>query len=161
MGHALIEWARVCPDWDLVGIELYRPGIGALLGGLAHFDIENVKYVEQPAQVALETVTPQTIDEVRIYFPDPWPKKRHAKRRLIQPEFVALLARVIRGGGTLHLATDWSPYAEWMRECLAANADFVAGDDEILRPATKFEHRGRCLGYEICDIKYRRIAMDG
>ena len=110
------------------------------------------------------SIAPGALDEVLIYFPDPWPKKRHHKRRLVQPPFAALLATRIASGGRLRLATDWAPYAEWMREVLDASTAFrnVAGAAGFVprpaeRPVTKFERRGTRLGHEARDLEYLRV----
>ncbi|XOV83749.1 MAG: tRNA (guanosine(46)-N7)-methyltransferase TrmB [bacterium] len=174
MGQALLDWAAAAPDWQLCGIELYQPGVGALAAGLHRQRLDNVRVIEMPAQQVLAQFAAldagPVIDEVRIFFPDPWPKKRHFKRRLIQPEFVQSLAAVIRGGGRVRLATDWTPYAQWMRECFAANDAFVSEVDhirqadeqwtsEIARQTTKFERRGEKLGHDIHDLIYRRSVQ--
>ena len=166
MGQALLAWAEASRDWRLVGIELYQPGIGALCDGLSSRELDNVWLVERPAQEVLAELPDACIDEIRIFFPDPWPKKRHLKRRLIQPAFVAALARVLKPGGCARLATDWTPYAEWMRECFAEAAAFACELDETRsaheashiedRARTKFEARGENLGHEIHDLLYVR-----
>lgn len=165
MGHALLEWAAAEPASQLFGIELYEPGVGALLDGLAREQLDNVRVLQQPAQQVFAAIGDASVTEIRIFFPDPWPKKRHHKRRLIQPPFVAELARVLVSGGTLRLATDWTPYAEWMRECLQgepalavvmdnvrAAGSSMAPDSE--RQSTNFERRGERLGHDIHDLIY-------
>jgi tRNA (guanine-N7-)-methyltransferase len=124
--------------------------------------------VDQPAQLLLQQVTDASLSEVRIFFPDPWPKKRHHKRRLIQPEFLKQLHRKIHAGGIVRLATDWAPYAEWMVEHFAEHSGFELIQDkmraanapsagaEAVREVTKFEARGERLGHEIRDLQYRR-----
>jgi tRNA (guanine-N7-)-methyltransferase len=165
MGHALFDWACSAPDWRLVGIELYQPGVGALTDKLHSGQVDNVRILQQPAQEAFSTIADGTVAEIRIFFPDPWPKKRHHKRRLIQPEFVAELARVLVGGGKLRLATDWTAYAQWMRECFAGQSDLVPVSDNVrlgedvsrqgeTRQTTKFERRGELLGHDIHDLVY-------
>ena len=156
MGHALIDWAAERPDWQLFGVELYQPGIGALAARLAQLEYANVTIVEVPAQVVVAALPDAVIDEVRIFFPDPWPKKRHHKRRLIQPEFVAELARVVKPGGVVWLATDWEPYAEWMQAVFADNDRFQPQQVATPRDTTKFERRGQRLGHKISDLIYSR-----
>ena len=166
MGQALVSWAREAPDWQLCGIELYQPGIGALTDALRREELHNVAIIEQPAQQVVAELPKASVTEVRILFPDPWPKKRHHKRRLIQPAFVAELARVLVCDGIVHLATDWTPYADWMRECFAGNPKFEVVRDacraaaEVAsaerRETTKFERRGERLGHDIHDLIYRR-----
>ena len=116
MGFELLAWAQQQPQWRLLGVELYQPGIGSMLSRLKKLGIENVRLVDQPAQLLLQLVSDESLSEVRIFFPDPWPKKRHHKRRLIQPEFLEQLHQKMHAGGIVRLATDWAPYAEWMVE---------------------------------------------
>ena len=167
MGWELLAWAETAGSWQLVGIELYQPGIGSLCEQLAQREVTNVRVLDQPAQSVLAALPDASVAEYRIFFPDPWPKKRHTKRRIVQPEFVALLARTLASGGRVRLATDWSPYAEWMRECFATCPDFTLELDQVRAPsaasaadvsrqATKFETRGERLGHEIHDLVYRR-----
>ena len=167
MGQGLLEWAEACRDWHLVGIELYQPGLGAAAMGLERAGFTHVGLVEEPAQALCAALDVDLLQEVRVFFPDPWPKKRHAKRRLIQPDFVQELGRVIAPGGCLKLATDWTPYAEWMREVMGGAADFVCELDAIRsaedanvpadsgRSQTKFERRGANLGHDTHDLIYR------
>lgn len=178
MGHGLLHWAAQSPQWQLYGIELYQPGIGALLNGLVKAQLTNVRILEAPAQLALHNLLTRRegfgaeariIDEVRIQFPDPWPKKRHHKRRLIQADFLALLAQVVKPDGVVKLATDWQPYADWMREHFGASTRFRISHERIgrlhesdlgalhegqERVTTKFERRGDRLGHDIHELHY-------
>lgn len=181
MGHALLDWAVRRPDMNLVGIEIYQPGIGALLAGIERQNLSNLRALLGNAALALEEkFPPASIREIRIWFPDPWPKKRHRKRRLIQPAFAACLASRLASGGWLRLATDWAPYAEWIGEVLnglpalqpvaladeagRAPASGETGDSAsgsmaepgIARLETRFEGRGRRLGHEIHEFAYRK-----
>ncbi len=171
MGQSLVAWAEERPDWNLLGADVYQPGIGATLLGLEDQGLGNVRLVEGPAEHLLEVrLPPEILDEVRIFFPDPWPKKRHHKRRLIQAPFAALLASRMRPDGLLWVATDWEEYAEWMVAVLddepaleaegppqitarGAAVDARAGGG---RPATRFETRGFELGHRVWDLRYRR-----
>lgn len=170
MGQSLLYWAARRPDWNLLGLEIYQPGIGALMLGLEREELQNVRVIEAPAESVLEhRIEAGSIAEIRIFFPDPWPKKRHHKRRLVQPGFVALLARCLQPGGRLWLATDWEPYADWMLEVLerepllrnlAGTGAFagaaVDSDDTSARPVTRFEARGLRLGHRVWDLRYQR-----
>lgn len=163
MGHALLAWAQQAPAWNLLGIEIYRPGIGALLLNAKRSELGNLRVLEDDASHALQTTfSPGSLQEVRIFFPDPWPKNRHHKRRLIQPGFVELLASRLAPAGTLLLATDWQPYGRWMLQCLEAEpslASLSAGDfaaQRAARPVTRFEARGQRLGHEVWDLAYRK-----
>lgn len=161
-GDALRHMARAHPEVDFLGIEMHRPGIGRLLNGLADDGLDNVRVIRADAADVLRThVADGALARVLILFPDPWPKKRHHKRRLVQAPFVAELARVLAPGGVLHLATDWQDYAEHVRAVLAANEAFVAADTAPLRPPpyrprTRFEARGEARGHEVHDLHYRR-----
>lgn len=164
MGHALIDWAQQRPDWNLVGIEVYQPGIGALLLGVERAALTNLRVIAEDANSALSRCfRSASIDEVRVFFPDPWPKKRHHKRRLVQAEFVSLLVERMRVDARLLLATDWQHYAESMLEVLEANPLLrnLAGPGRFaeraeVRPATRFEDRGRKLGHQVWDLAYVR-----
>ena len=164
-GESTWRMAQGEPDRNFIGIEVHEPGVGQLLMALDKYNIGNVRVARHDAVEFLE----QRVDEAslagaRIYFPDPWPKKRHHKRRIIQPAFVTELARCIAPGGILHLATDWQPYAEHMLEVMAANPNFVnlsPGGDYCAtppwRPRTKYEQRGERLGHNVQDLLYRRV----
>lgn len=163
-GEALLEFASVHPEMDCIGIEVHRPGVGRLLLGAETAALRNLRVICHDAvEVLQQQLAPASIALVHIFFPDPWPKKRHHKRRLIQPPFVELLAKAIAPGGTLRLATDWEPYAQHMREVIdaspafanvAAGAGFVARAAE--RTLTRFERRGQRLGHDVWDLEYRR-----
>lgn len=165
-GEALAWSAGHDPARDHLGIEVHRPGVGRLLNALAAQDGRNVRvYCHDAVEVLRDEIPPDSLDEVRIWFPDPWPKTRHHKRRLIQPGFVALLAARVRVGGLLHLATDWPAYAVHMRETLAADPAWrlrAAASGESMRPAwriaTRFERRGIGLGHPVTDLLYDRMA---
>lgn len=169
MGQALVEWAEGRPEWNLLGVEVYQPGIGSALLALEQHDIRNVRLLEAQVEQVLECrLASASLDEVRIFFPDPWPKQRHHKRRLVQPAFVAMLADRLTPGGLLWLATDWADYAQWMVAVLDAEsllmrerATRVEHDEQRLpeeeaRPHTRFESRGRRLGHPVWDLRYRR-----
>ena len=163
-GESTWQMAQHEADKNFIGIEVHEPGVGQLLMAIEEHDIENVRIACEDAVVFLEQrIEPGSLAGVRIYFADPWPKKRHHKRRLIQPEFVSLLARCMESGGVLHLATDWQPYAEHMLEVMDSNPDFVnlspTGDyceQPDWRPSTKYEKRGERLGHEVRDLLYQR-----
>ncbi len=163
MGDSLCEMATANPGDNYVGIEVHRPGVGRLLSRLLDADIDNVRvYAEDAVQVLEDCIPPKSIDALQIYFPDPWHKKRHHKRRLIQPEFVLMACQRLRKGGIIHLATDWEPYAEHMLEVLEAipGLENTAGAGAFSerpewRPLTKFEWRGARLGHGVWDLIYR------
>lgn len=165
-GEALLGLARRHPDWNWVGVEVYPPGVGKLLLGVESEDLTNVRVVRDDAVEFLrERVPPESLDAVYIFFPDPWTKARHHKRRLIQHPFLDLLAERMTPRADLFLATDWADYAEWMVEVLEAHPSFgnVHGAGAFAprcpdRPLTKFEVRGESRGHEVYDLHYRRDA---
>ncbi len=161
-GDAMVWMAGQEPDKNFIGVEVHEPGIGRLLRGLEAHDRGNVRVAMLDAVDLLDAqVQPASIDEFRIYFPDPWPKKRHHKRRLIQAPLVEQLAELLVPGGLLHLATDWQPYAEWMQHVMLEQPGF---NDISLprharpawRPQTHFERRGLRKGHIICDLIYQK-----
>jgi tRNA (guanine-N7-)-methyltransferase len=159
-GEATWRMARNEPGRDFIGIEVHKPGVGHLLQKLHEHDLSNVRIARQDAVDFIRDRLPgESVDQVRIYFPDPWPKKRHHKRRIIQPDFLDLLARRIRPGGLLHMATDWQAYAESMVEICAAHPAFENRSSDggycprpEWRPQTKYELRGERLGQPSRDI---------
>jgi tRNA (guanine-N7-)-methyltransferase len=164
MGASLLAMAQAEPDKDFLGIEVHAPGVGAVLMGIAEQGLTNLRVMRHDAVEVLQHMLPAgSIDRLQLYFPDPWHKKRHHKRRIVQPAFVALLADRLAPGGLLHFATDWQPYAEWMLEVLAAEPalenlsatnDYVPRPD--WRPGTRFEARGERLGHGVWDLLFRR-----
>lgn len=163
-GEALAWAAAHDPARDYLGIEVHGPGVGRLMNALAAQGSDNVRIYKHDAVEVLEReIAPASLAEVRIWFPDPWPKKRHHKRRLIQPGFVALLASRVAPGGLLHLATDWADYAAHMLEVLEAAPDWrnrLGAGRYAERPAwrieTHFERRGVRLGHGVWDLLYER-----
>jgi tRNA (guanine-N7-)-methyltransferase len=157
MGQALIDWAEHSPDLNLVGVEIYRPGIGSALLGIANRELANLRIMEGGAETLVgEKFPAASLEEIRIWFPDPWPKKRHHKRRLIQAPFVAALANSLNPGGVLRLATDWADYAEWIRAVLDGEPRLVEASMEPERVTTRFEARGVSLGHQVWDLAYRK-----
>ena len=162
MGHSTAAIARATPDLDFLGIEVHPPGVGALLQRIEALALTNVRIVQHDAVEVLEhMLAPDSLAGAMVFFPDPWPKKRHHKRRLIQPPFVGLLASRLAAGATLHLATDWEPYAQQMLQVLSAEprlqntaGGFAPRPD--YRPFTKFEYRGTALGHGTWDLVFRR-----
>lgn len=157
-GDGLREMARAHPEVDFVGIEMHLPGVGRLLNGLAADGLDNVRVIRaDAADVLRDHVADGALARVLIFFPDPWPKKRHHKRRLIQPPFVAELARVLAPAGVLHVATDWDDYAAHVRAVLGDSPAFAAAGEPGRRPRTRFEARGEDRGHTVHDLVYRRV----
>jgi tRNA (guanine-N7-)-methyltransferase len=163
MGDATAQIAAAQPDTDFIGIEVHAPGVGALLRRIGEAGLSNLRIVQHDAVEVLQAmIAPQSLAGVHLYFPDPWHKKRHHKRRLLQPDFAALLASRLAVGGYLHCATDWEPYAEQMLQVLSAEpllANTAAGyaPRPAWRPQTKFELRGLRLGHAVRDLLFRRV----
>ncbi|HEY3859858.1 MAG TPA: tRNA (guanosine(46)-N7)-methyltransferase TrmB [Gammaproteobacteria bacterium] len=165
-GDNLAELARRHPEQDFLGAEVHRPGVGRLLLSVEADRINNIRVLDDDVMPALQERIPDgSLDAILIYFPDPWPKKRHHKRRLLQSETAELFARRLKPGGRLHLATDWEDYARHALEVLeacaafqnsAADGGFVARAAE--RPETKFERRGLKLGHKVFDLVFTRRA---
>lgn len=163
-GAQLLHAAINEPNRNFIGIEVHRPGVGRLMNGLAEANVDNIRISNHDAVEVIERqLAPGSLDEVRIYFPDPWPKKRHHKRRLIQPDFVELLATRVRAGGLLHLATDWAEYAEHMLEVVDLSAKWqnkaglgAYSGMPTWRINTHFEKRGVRLGHGVWDLIYQR-----
>ena len=163
-GESTWQMALQEPEKNFIGIEVHQPGVGHLLMALDKHSVDNVRIACEDAVPFLQhRIAAASLAGVRIYFADPWPKKRHHKRRIIQPEFVNQLARCIAKGGILHLATDWQPYAEHVLEVMQSSPDFVnlSADGDYCerpqwRPYTKYEARGKRLGHEVRDLLYQR-----
>jgi tRNA (guanine-N7-)-methyltransferase len=159
LGRALAE-----PERDFLGIEVHRPGVGHVLLATARAGVRNLRVICRDAVEVLPLIPVGALDEVLLLFPDPWPKKRHHKRRIVQPEFVELVARRLRAGGRFRLATDWEPYADHMLAVLQSCALLrnCAGEDGFStrpadRPATRFERRGTRLGHTVRDLAFERL----
>lgn len=162
MGHATASIAAAHPDTDYLGIEVHEPGVGALLKRIEELGLVNLRLIRHDAvEVFKHMLADASLDGIHIFFPDPWHKKRHNKRRLIQPEFVALLTQKLKPGGYLHLATDWENYAEQMLAVLSAEPGLANTGEGYAprpeyRPLTKFEQRGLRLGHGVWDLVFRR-----
>ncbi len=163
MGETTAAIAQQHPENDYLGIDVHTPGVGSLLKRIAELRLGNVRLIQHDAvEVLRHMIAPTTFDGVHVFFPDPWPKKRHHKRRLFQPPFVALLASRMKPGAHLHTCTDWEDYARQMLDVLSAEpllANTAPGYAErpATRPETKFERRGLELGHRVWDLVFRKI----
>lgn len=164
MGETTARIAAAHPENDYLGIEVHTPGVGALCKLVEEQGLGNVRIMQHDAVEVLRDMIPDgTLAGVHVFFPDPWRKKRHHKRRIIQPDFVALIASKLAPGGYLHCATDWEDYAHWMLEVLAGEPALLNSADGFAprpdyRPLTKFENRGLRLGHGVWDLVFRRRA---
>lgn len=165
-GETLAATAAAHPEKNYLGIEVHRPGAGSLLRRIETGGLSNVRVMlDDASEILVRRIPDASLSAVHLFFPDPWPKKRHHKRRLVQPEFAALVARKLAPGGYFHLATDWPAYAEHMEAVLSATPGLAdAGGTAQCqaltaeRLSTRFEQRGRKLGHEVRDLVYRRKA---
>lgn len=157
MGDSLAEQARTNPCVNYVGIEVHRPGVGHILMLIDDYDLDNLcLYSEDSIDVLTEVIPRKSLDVVQVFFPDPWHKKKHHKRRILNRDFVDLLAGKLKANGLVHIATDWQPYAEEIEILFGSLMQFarVAAPP---RPQTKFERRGMKLGHHISDLAYRLV----
>ena len=173
MGASLVEMAKNAPEKNFIGIEVHLPGVGACLSAAREAGIDNLRVYEHDAVEILRDCIPEaSLDTVQLFFPDPWHKKRHHKRRIVQSEFVAAIRSKLKPGGVFHMATDWENYAEHMIEVMVKAPGFTNIAKDINspenqgslfverpdhRPLTKFEQRGHRLGHGVWDIMYKRV----
>lgn len=163
-GDALLGMAEANPDVDLIGVEVHAPGIGHALLGIESRGLTNVRLIRHDALEVLETLCPPaSLARVMLFFPDPWHKKRHHKRRIVRQDFLDAVAQALTPGGLLHCATDVTDYSYWMHEHIAADSRFAntaPGHEDVARPQwrpeTRFERRGERLGHAVHDLLYRR-----
>ena len=166
MGKSLVEMAKNAPELNFIGVEVHRPGVGACIGLAQEEGVNNLKVYEHDAiEVLADCIPAESLTTVQLFFPDPWHKKKHHKRRIVQASFVEVIRQKLKMGGVFHMATDWENYAECMLEDmksspgyknLSSNDDYVPRPDS--RPLTKFENRGQNLGHGVWDLQFSRIS---
>jgi len=164
MGKSLVAMAKAAPDRDFIGIEVHKPGVGACLGEAETEGVSNLRLFEHDAvEVLRDCIADGSLSTVQLFFPDPWHKKRHHKRRIVQSEFVQMIRTKLKIGGVFHMATDWENYAEHMLEVMSAAEGYqnLASDGQYVprpdhRPLTKFENRGVKLGHGVWDLMFKR-----
>jgi tRNA (guanine-N7-)-methyltransferase len=167
MGASLLTMAEAQPEVNFVGIEVHPPGVGSLLLACDERGVENIRvYREDAVEVLKQCIVDASLDGIQLYFPDPWPKKKHQKRRIVQPDFVSLLGQKLKPGGFFHMATDWQNYAEYMVMVMAdqpqlRNRAGVGGYSPRpeWRPKTKFEMRGERLGHGVWDLLFEKVEL--
>ncbi len=165
MGDSLLAMAKNHPDTDYLGIEVHKPGVGRLLNNAAKEEVGNLRVFNQDALEVLKYCIPDgSLAGIQLFFPDPWPKKKHHKRRMVQPEIAQTFRQKLAIGGVFHMATDWEPYAEHMMEVMSAAPGYrnVAGEGQYSpqpehRPVTKFQKRGEKLGHGVWDLMFERV----
>jgi tRNA (guanine-N7-)-methyltransferase len=165
MGKSLVEMAKNSPELNFIGIEVHKPGVGACIALTQEQGVNNLKVYEHDAiEILADCIADQSLTTVQLFFPDPWHKKKHHKRRIVSLEFVNTIRKKLKMGGVFHMATDWENYAECMLEDmlsapgyknLSDNNDYVPRPDS--RPLTKFENRGQNLGHGVWDLQFERI----
>ncbi|MEE8058539.1 MAG: tRNA (guanosine(46)-N7)-methyltransferase TrmB [Pseudomonadales bacterium] len=164
MGASLVEMAKAAPEQDFIGIEVHLPGVGKLLHSMEEHNVDNIRvYCDDAVEVLKNSILDNSLDRLQIYFPDPWHKKKHHKRRLIQPDFIQSLHAKLKTGGVIHLATDWEHYAEQMMEVMTGAQGFSNQAETLCfsprpdyRPTTKFEKRGERLGHGVWDLLFEK-----
>lgn len=165
MGDSLLEMARSNPDQNFIGIEVHVPGVGRLVNEASKHQLQNLRvFCADAIDVLTDCIADSSLDRLQLFFPDPWHKSRHHKRRIVQPSFVTLTTDKLKPDGLLHMATDWEPYAEFMLETLAGNSalENLAVSQQYsprpaYRPETKFERRGQRLGHGVQDLVFRKL----
>ncbi len=159
MGEATALIARDFPNTGFLAVEVHKPGIGKLMARVEELALSNIRIIEGDAHPIITTMIPdKSVDGVHLFFPDPWPKKRHNKRRIVNAEFLALIHPKIKDGGFFHIATDWVPYAEYIEEVFAASPLFTGGVVERpeWRPVTRFEGQGITKDHQVTDLRYTK-----
>ena len=159
MGEATALIARDFPNTGYLAVEVHKPGIGKLMARVEELALSNIRIIEGDAHPIITTMIPdKSVDGVHLFFPDPWPKKRHNKRRIVNAEFLALIHPKIKDGGFFHIATDWVPYAEYIEEVFAASPLFTGGVVERpeWRPVTRFEGQGITKNHQVTDLRYTK-----
>ncbi|PSL13862.1 tRNA (guanine-N(7)-)-methyltransferase [Marinobacterium halophilum] len=165
MGDSLIEMARQAPEKNFIGIEVHPPGVGRLLSRAAEAGLTNIRvYCDDAVEVLAQCIPDASLETLQLFFPDPWHKKRHNKRRIVQPEFAQKIRQKLMIGGCFHMATDWENYAEHMMEVMSAAEGYRnhAGEGAYSpqpewRPVTKFQQRGERLGHGVWDLMFERV----
>ena len=157
MGEATALIGREFPETGFVAVDVHRPGVGKLFALIHEYGLSNLRVIQGDAHLILhDMVADQSLDGIHLFFPDPWPKKRHNKRRIVNANFLALIAPKLKAGGFIHIATDWVPYAEWIEEVFAASTLFSGGkvDRPDWRPVTRFEGQGITKDHQVNDFRY-------
>ena len=161
-GDVILSFAKDHPDWNCLGVEVFRPGIGSLIRRCREEDLENVRIAETDGLTLLESLPDSSIDLMFVFFPDPWPKRKHRRRRLVDSEFAQLASCKLNRGSSVYLATDWEDYALQIEEVMSGHPCLAGGraNRYALRPKTRFEERGEKLGHNVWDFRYERTDAE-
>lgn len=160
MGEATVEIAKSFPKTGFLAIDVHQPGIGKLLAAIEEHRISNIRVMDEDAHLILQKmISDSSLDGVHLFFPDPWPKTRHHKRRIVNENFIGLVATKLKAGGSIHMATDWAPYATWMKERFDRSPLFLGGIVErpSWRPLTRFEGQGLRKDHQVTDLIYKKV----
>jgi tRNA (guanine-N7-)-methyltransferase len=160
MGEATIEMAENFPEMGFIAVDVHQPGIGKLLAEIEERDLQNIRVLDEDAHLVLHHMVPDaSLEGIHLFFPDPWPKTRHHKRRIINENFIGLVSKKIKPGGFIHIATDWAPYADWIRERFSESPLFSLGIEgrPTWRPLTRFEDQGMQKKHQVVDLHYRKV----
>ena len=160
MGEATVEIATAFPKTGFLAVDVHQPGIGKLLSAIEENAISNIRIMDEDAHLILQNmISDSSLDAIHLFFPDPWPKTRHHKRRIVNENFISLVASKLKAGGSIQLATDWAPYASWMQERFDWSPLFIGGIVERpdWRPLTRFERQGLRKNHEVTDLSYRKL----
>ncbi len=159
MGEATALIGRAFPETGFLAVDVHRPGVGKLFALIHEYGLKNLRVIQGDAHLILHEMIPdKSLDGIHLFFPDPWPKKRHNKRRIVNADFLSLIAPKLKDGGFIHIATDWVPYAEWIEEVFAASTLFAGGKVERpdWRPVTRFEGQGITKDHQVNDSRYQK-----
>lgn len=160
MGEATVAIAKGFPDTGFLAVDVHQPGIGKLLAMAQAADLSNIRVMDEDAHLVLHNmILTESLDAIHLFFPDPWPKTRHHKRRIVNQSFIDLIHAKLKDDGLIHIATDWLPYASWIRDQFSASSKFSGGevDRPEWRPETRFEGQGLRKDHQVTDMSYRKV----
>lgn len=160
MGEATVAIAQAFPETGFLAVDVHQPGIGKLLAMAQEQDLRNIRVMDEDAHLILQNLIPDaSLDSIHLFFPDPWPKTRHHKRRIVNQLFIDLVSSKLKVNGAIHIATDWLPYAIWIQDQFQANSKFAGGvvDRPEWRPLTRFEGQGIRKNHQVTDMRYQKV----
>ncbi len=160
MGESTVEVAKKFPETGFLAVDVHQPGIGKLLASIEESALSKIRVMDEDVHLVLQAMIPDaSLDGIHLFFPDPWPKTRHHKRRIVNEGFISLIHAKFKPAGTFHVATDWQPYAKWIRERFAVSPQFIGGEVERpdWRPMTRFEAQGIRKAHRVTDLIYKKV----